>query len=210
MSAPAARIRCDPASNAEAPCDKRAKTPQRRAKMASFTERMLGAAKLDARTYEEVEADTNAMGQALGVVVISSIAAGIGSFGFGGISGVIWGCVAALVGWVVWAFLIWVIGTKMLPEPQTKSDVPELLRTTGFASTPGILRILGVLPFIGVVISFLAGLWMLAAMVIAVRQALDYQSTARAIGVCIIGFIVNLILVWLLLPRATLTGGFGI
>jgi len=178
--------------------------------MASLTDRMLGAAKLDARTYEEVETDTNATGQALGVVVISSIAAGIGSFGFGGISGVIWGCVAALIGWVVWAFLIWLIGTKLLPEPQTRSDVPELLRTTGFASAPGVLRILGIIPFVGLLISFLAGVWMLVAMVIAVRQALDYQSAARAIGVCVIGFIVNLILVWLLLPRATLTGGFGI
>ena len=178
--------------------------------MASFTERMLGAAKLDARTYEEVEGDTSATGQALGVVVISSIAAGIGSFGFGGISGVVWGCVATLIGWVVWAFLIWLIGTKLLPEPQTKSDVPELLRTTGFASTPGVLRILGIIPFFGLLISFLAGVWMLVAMVIAVRQALDYQSTAKAIVVCVIGFLVNLILVWLLLPKATLTGGFGI
>lgn len=178
--------------------------------MASLTDRMLGAAKLDARTYEEVEADTTATGQALGVVVISSVAAGIGSFGFGGISGMIWGCVAALIGWVVWAFLIWLIGTKLLPEPQTRSDVPELLRTTGFASAPGVLRILGILPFVGSLISFLAGLWMLVAMVLAVRQALDYQSTARAIGVCVVGFLVNLILVWLLLPRTTLTGGFAI
>jgi hypothetical protein len=178
--------------------------------MASFTDRMLGAAKLDARTYEEVEADTNATGQALGVVVISSLAAGVGSFGFGGISGAIWGCAAALIGWVVWAFLIWLIGTKVLPEPQTKSDVPELLRTTGFASAPGLLRILAIIPLVGVLISFLASLWMLVAMVIAVRQALDYQSTARAVAVCLIGFLVNLILVWLLLPRATLTGGFAI
>jgi len=178
--------------------------------MASFTDRMLGAARLDARTYEEVEADTNATGQALGVVVISSIAAGIGSFGSAGVSGVIWVCVAALIGWVVWAFLIWFIGTKLFPEPQTRSDVPELLRTTGFASAPGVLRILGVIPFVGLLISFLAPVWMLVAMVIAVRQALDYQSTARAVAVCMIGFVVNVILVWLLLPRATLTGGFGI
>ncbi len=178
--------------------------------MASFTDRMLGAARLDARTYEEVEADTTATGQALGVVVLSSVAAGIGSFGFGGMPGVIWGCVAALIGWIVWAFLIWIIGTKMLPEPQTRSDVPELLRTTGFASAPGVLRILGILPLVGLLISWLIHLWMLVAMVIAVRQALDYQSTARAIAVCIIGFLVNVILVWLLLPRGTLTGGFGI
>ncbi len=178
--------------------------------MASFTERMLGAAKLDARTYEEVESDMTATGQAMGAVLISSIAAGIGNLRFGGFPGVIWGSVAALIGWVIWAFLIWIIGTKLLPEPQTRSDMGELLRTTGFASAPGVLRIFGILPLLGVLISFLAGVWMLVAMVIAVRQALDYQSTARAVGVCIMGFLVNVILLWLLIPKSTLTGSFGI
>jgi hypothetical protein len=178
--------------------------------MASFTERMLGAAKLDARTYEEVESDITATGQAMGAVLISSIAAGIGNFRFSGIPGVIWGSIAALIGWVIWAFLIWIIGTKLLPEPQTRSDMGELLRTTGFASSPGVLRIFGLIPLLGTPISFLAGVWMLVTMVIAVRQALDYQGTARAVGVCIIGFLVNMIFAWLLLPKAPLTGSFGV
>ena len=103
--------------------------------MASFIERMLGAAKLDVHTYEEVEADTGATAQALAVVVLSSIALGIGSIQAGG--GLLGGALAALVGWVVWASLVYLIGTKLLPEPQTHSDVGELLLTTGFSASPG-------------------------------------------------------------------------
>lgn len=162
--------------------------------MASFSERMIGAAMLNADTYEEVEADSTALGQAMGVVVLSSVASGIGSLGYGGITGLVVGTIAALVGWFIWAALSFLIGTKLLPEPQTRSDVGELLRTIGFAASPGILRVAGFVPLFGWLITLVANLWMLAAMVIAVRQALDYRSTGRAIAVCVIGFIVNLVL----------------
>lgn len=157
--------------------------------MASFTQRMIGAAKLDIHTYEEVEADRGATGQAMAVVVLSSLAAGIGYFGRAGVTGLIFGAVVALLGWFLWAFLTYLIGTKFLPEPQTRSDMGELLRTIGFASSPGLLRVLGVVPGIGPLISFAVGIWMLIAVVIAVRQALDYRSTGRAVLVCVIGFI---------------------
>lgn len=162
--------------------------------MASLVDRMVRASKLDVNLYEEVEADKGSMGQALTVVVISSVASGIGAIGFGGIQGLIIGTIAALVGWVVWAFLAFIIGTKLLAEPQTKSDIGELLRTTGFASSPGVLRVFAFIPVIGFVISFAVSVWMLVAMVIAVRQALDYKSTWRAIGVCAIGFIINVLI----------------
>ncbi len=158
--------------------------------MASFSERMIGAAKLDPQTYEEVEHDTNAMGQAMGVVVLSAVAAGIGAIGQGGAGGVVAVTIGALIGWFIWAGLTFVIGTKVLPEPQTKADMGELLRTIGFAASPGVLRILGIVPVLGPLIVFGASVWMLVAMVIAVRQALDYKSTGRAIGVCVIGFVV--------------------
>lgn len=158
--------------------------------MATFTERMIGAARLDVRTYEEVEADTNAIRQAMAVVVLSSLAAGIGSIGKVGLMGLFTGTIASLVGWFIWAFLTYLIGTKILPEPQTRSDVGELLRTTGFSSSPGLLRILGIIPLLGGLIVFASSIWMLIAMIIAVRQALDYTSTWRAVGVCIIGWIV--------------------
>jgi hypothetical protein len=101
---------------------------------------------------------------------------------------------AALVGWFIWAFLTYYIGTRLLPEPQTKADLGELLRTIGFSSSPGVIRVLGFIPFLGVIIMFAASIWMLVAMIIAIRQALDYQSTWRAAGVCLIGWIAQMVL----------------
>ena len=158
--------------------------------MSTFTQRMIGAAKLNVDTYEEVEADTSAMSQAMTVVVLSSLAAGVGSLSQIGIVGVLFTSIFALVGWFLWAGLTYLIGTKILPEPQTKSDIGELLRTIGFASSPGLLRVFGFLPAVGTIINFVVGIWMLTAMVVAVRQALDYESTGRAIGVCLIGWVV--------------------
>lgn len=161
----------------------------------SFGERMIGAAKLDVNIYEEVEADTSAMGQAMAVVVMASVAAGIGSLRDAGFMGLVVTTLAALVGWFVWAGLTYVIGTKMLPEPQTKSDMGELLRTIGFASSPGLLMVLGLLPFLGALVGLVVSIWMLVAFVIAVRQALDFKSTGRAVAVCLIGFVVYLVIV---------------
>ena len=157
--------------------------------MASFVDRMIGAARLNLQIYEEVEADRSATGQAMAVVILSSIAQGIGNISYGPrvfISGTIF----ALIGWVIWAFLTSVIGTRILPEPQTQSDMGELLRTMGFASSPGLLRVLEIIPFLRRFAMFFILVWMLVAMVIAVRQALDYRKMGRAVVVCVIGFVI--------------------
>ena len=166
--------------------------------MADLTDRMIRAAKLDIHLYEEVEADKQALGQAMTAVILSSVAAGVATISSVGVSGLFWGTFAALAGWFIWAFLTYFIGTRILPEPQTRSNVGELLRTTGFSSSPGVLRVLGVVPGLGSLVFFVAAVWMLVAMVIAVRQALDYRSTVRAVGVCVLGWIV-LVVVTLLL-----------
>jgi hypothetical protein len=158
---------------------------------------MIRAAKLDVNLYEEVEADKQAMGQAMAVVVLSSLAAGIGSYSATGINGLLLGTVGALVGWFIWAFITFFIGTRLLPEPQTEADYGQLLRTIGFSSSPGVLRILGVVPILGAIIFIICGIWMLVAMIIAVRQALDYRSTWRAVGVCIIGWVIQMFVVWI-------------
>ena len=156
--------------------------------MADIQDRMLRAAKLDVELYEEVEHDEGALGQATTEVVLSAAAAGIGSLGAGGLAGLIGGTLAALLGWYVWAFLTYFIGTRLLPEPQTRADYGQLLRTIGFSSAPGLIRVLGIIPGLGAIVFVVAGIWMLIAMVIAVRQALDYTSTWRAVGVCVIGW----------------------
>ena len=104
---------------------------------------------------------------------------------------IVFGTIAALVGWYVWAFLTYFIGTRLLPEPQTRADHGELLRTIGFSSTPGVLRVFGIIPGLTSLVFLVTGVWMLVAMIIAVRQALDYSSTLRAVGVCLIGWVVQ-------------------
>ena len=176
----------------------------------SFQDRIIRATKLDSNLYEEVEADKSALGQAMAIVVFSSIAAGIGLYKTGGFSGIITGTMASLISWYVWAYLTYFIGTKFLPEPQTQADLGELLRTIGFSSSPGLLRVFYFVPGIGVLLYLISSLWMLVAMIIAVRQALDYNSTLRAVGVCVMGYIIQIFVLVIIfsifggvLPEAT-------
>jgi len=154
--------------------------------------RIIRAARLDVHLYEEVEADKSAMRQAMLVVILSGIAAGIGSISRGGALGVAMGTVMGLAGWYIWAFIIYFIGTKILPESQTKSNVGELLRTIGFASAPGLIRVFGIFPGVEKLVFPVATVWMLVAMVIAVKQALDYKGMVRAVIVCLIGLFVQI------------------
>jgi hypothetical protein len=158
----------------------------------TFVERMVGAAKLDVRVYEEVEGDQSATPQALAVVVLAAVAGGIGVGA--GIRGLVFGTIGGLLGWAVWAWLTYFIGTRLLPEPDTKADIGELLRTIGFASSPGILRVAGIVPILGPIVIVVSAVWTLVAVVVAVRQSLDYRSTGRAIGVCIIGWLVQIVI----------------
>ena len=159
--------------------------------MTSFLSRIAGAAMLRPATYEEVEADRTATLQAMGVVLLSSLAAGIGALGptgsrpaaLAGISLLAFGV------WAVWAALTLEIGIWILPSPQTHADLGELLRTIGFATAPGIFRILAIIPGIRTAVFGITAVWMLMAMIVAVRQALDYTSTPRAAAVCGLGWL---------------------
>jgi len=162
-------------------------------------ERMIRAAKLEVALYEEVEADKTALGQAMLVVVLHGIAAGIGSYDELGTTGLLLGTLGQLVSWFVWALVTFLVGAKLLPERQTEADLGQLLRTIGFAASPGLLLALGIIPLIGAIISFVVQIWMLVAFVIAVRQALDYTSTVRTVVVCLIGWILMVVVTALLL-----------
>jgi len=160
----------------------------------TFVERMIGAARLDVRAYEEVEADQGATSQALAVVVLAALAAGIGS-GLGvGLGGLLAGALASILSWLAWAWLVWFIGTKWLREAQTSSDTGELLRTLGFAASPGLLRVLGVVPVLGYLVFTVTTIWMLVTTVVAVRQALDLRSTGRAVVICLIGWVLHVVI----------------
>jgi hypothetical protein len=160
--------------------------------MPSFIDRCLGAARLDSGAYEEVEADASATGQAMAVVVLSALAGGIAAFDQAGAAGIIIGTIGSLIAWFLWAYLVFLIGTRLLPEPATQADVGQLLRTTGFSAAPGMLMILGIISVLARPVAVVTNLWMLVAMVIAVRQALDFQSTGRAVLVAVLGFVAYL------------------
>ena len=163
-----------------------------------FVDRIIRACKLDTTLYEEVEADKSATFQAALVVVLSSLAAGIGAISLGSYN-FIMPAILSLISWYIWAYLIYLIGAKLFPEEKTKADHGELLRTIGFSSAPGLIRVFGFTPELMTITFIGAGIWMLVAMIIAVRQALDYQSTWRAIGVVVIGFLVQAFVLILLL-----------
>ena len=160
----------------------------------SMVNRMIGACRLDVHIFEEVEADISATRQALSVVFLVALATGIASMGTIGLRGLLVGVVVAVAGWAIWAWIIYFIGTKILPEHETHADWGQLARSLGFAQSPGVLRIFGIVPVVGNIIFLVVSVWMLVSMVIAVRQALDYTSTLRAIGVVLLGFIPYVIL----------------
>ncbi len=151
--------------------------------------RMIGAARLDARVYEEVEASWGATMQAGVVVVLSSIASGLGARVT--FNGLVVGVLASLFLWYVWALVTWWLGTRFLPEPSTNATQDELMRTLGFASTPGLLQVFGLVPPLRWISLAIAAVWVLAAAVVGVRQALDYDSTARALAVVAIGWLIQ-------------------
>ena len=150
---------------------------------------MIGAARLSTATYEEVEGDKSATLQAILVVMAVALATGIGNLGSGDIIGFVFGVVGALAAWTMWAWLTFFIGTSILRTPETHANWGQMARTLGFAQSPGVFKLFGIVPGIGPWVLAVVSLWQLAAMVVAIRQALDYTSTWRAIGVAAIGFI---------------------
>ena len=160
--------------------------------------RMIGAAKLNVDTYEEVEADKSATGQALFVVLLVTVASVVGTLLLGDdvdvVRALIVGIIRGVVSWALWALVTMLIGTTILKTEQTEADWGELARTTGFAQTPGILNVLVFVPAVGGLIVLVAFIWSIVAMLIGVRQALDYTSTWRAFFVVLLALIPVLIL----------------
>lgn len=155
----------------------------------SIVQRMIGAARLDPATYEDVERDRGATTQALIVVVLVAIAGAIGGLGEGG-GGIIGGLLGSVASWAVSAGLLYVVGTKLLATAATQADWGQVLRTTGFAQTPNLLGVLGFIPVLGFIIAALAAAWALVALVVAVRQSMEL-STGRAVGTALVAFLIS-------------------
>ena len=155
--------------------------------------RMLGAARLNVHTFEEVEQDQGATMQALLVVVLVTIASLVGGMlageEFNIVRGLVFGAIRGMAAWALWALVTWIVGSTILATKETKANWGELARCTGFAQTPGILSVFVFVPGVGWAIGLLVFFWQFAAMMVGVRQALDYTSTWRAFFVILISFI---------------------
>ncbi len=159
----------------------------------TMVQRMIGAARLDVHTYEEVERDSSATQQALIVVILASIAGGIGALDDGGVA-LIGGVIGGVVQWAVLAFVCYFVGTRFLGSTNTQADWGQLARTLGFAYTPAILGILGFIPVVEWIVALIVFVWVIATTIIAIRQALDF-STGRAVATAIISVIISSIAV---------------
>ena len=169
--------------------------------MADLTGRVIGALQADVKTLAEIEADPGAMGQAVTVIVIAGVAALIGNFFRSGVTAGVIGLIASLAGYALFSFLVFLIGTKLMPEPATKASFNEAFRVIGFAAAPGVFSVLAIIPYLGQFISFVLGIWSLVIAVVAVREVLDYSNTGRAIIVCLIAAVICwIVLAILLLP----------
>ena len=160
--------------------------------------RIFRAIKIDVELYEEVERDKSATIQAGLVIVLSSMAAGVGALQLGA-SNFLLAPIVSLISWYVWAYIIYFVGVKLFPEKNTKSNHGELLRTIGFSSAPGLIRVFGVTPDLMAVTFIGSAFWMLACMVVGVRAALDYKSLWRALGVVIVAWLFQAILLFTIL-----------
>jgi hypothetical protein len=172
-------------------------------RMAIFADRIIRAAKLEIRLYQQARAHKKATDHAVRVVILASLAAGVGSMAGRGLLAILLGSIAALIAWCVWALSAYLIGTKVLPEPRTKADMAEFARTVGFAASPGLAHVLGIISPLAPTVLFVTAMWMLLSMVIAVKEALDYMSTVRAVGACIGGWIVYLLVAFWLYTMGT-------
>jgi hypothetical protein len=173
--------------------------------MASLGERMVGAMKADVKTFQEIEADPGAIGQAVTVIVIAGVAALIGNVFRSGVFGGMMALILSLISYALWSLLVVLIGTKLMPEPSTKADFNEAFRVIGFTAAPGVFNLLAIIPFLGPLISLVIAIWTLIIGVIAVREVLDYSNTARAIIVCLIAMVVVWVVTVLVLTPILIT-----
>ena len=162
----------------------------------TLTGRLVGVLRLDARAYEDIEHDRRATTQALTVVILGSLAAGLGAGLTFGPTALVRETIGGVAGWVMWAGVTYLLGTRVWPESETRTDMGELLRTIGFSYAPSFFSIFGVLPLVGSAVRVAVALWLLATTVVAVRQALDYRSTAKAFQVVFVGWLIFVLIDW--------------
>jgi len=163
-----------------------------------FVSRLKRALLLDAGLYTEVASDKSATGQAVYAVLLAGVASGLGMIATRGGGIIALETAATLLSWIVCAFATYLAGVKLLPEARTEPGLGKLIRAIGFAFSPGLIRIFSFIPYLGSAIIVASWIWTFAAIVVAVKQALDYSSTWRAVGVAVIGLALVMLIIYAL------------
>ena len=165
--------------------------------MASFQDRVIGAMKLQPSTYEEVEHDVTAIGQAAALVGAVALARGIAGLGYLGLTYFVMTIVMGFIAWVVGSAVLWAVGTRVMPGKNTEADIQQMMRVVGFAMAPGLFGILAIIPFLGLLIALVVAIWQIVALVVAVKQALDYDDVVKAVIVVLIAWAVMFVVMML-------------
>jgi hypothetical protein len=166
-----------------------------------MVERIVRAIKLDFTVFREVAEDQNATTEAAIIVFVvtflSAIGTGLGVLiaqaGFGrAVLGFFseWLLSGILIGWIGWAILTYFVGTVLF---QGKTEIPEMLRVLGYASAPKLLGLLGFIPCVGWLFSLAGWILSLIAGVIAVREAMEFD-TGRAVITVLISWVIALLI----------------
>ena len=169
-----------------------------------FLNRIFRSVKIDPEVFNEVQKDKKATLSAALVVLLSSTAAGIGATSLG-TGNFILAPIFSLISWFVWAYIVYFVGVKLFPDPRTKTTQFALLRAIGFSSAPGMIRIFGFNESLMTVTFVGSAFWMLACMIVAVRETLNFRSLWKALGVVIIAWFVQ---AFILLTIVAMTRNF--
>jgi hypothetical protein len=170
--------------------------------MRLYFDRFFRAARLDVSFYQEVAAEPLLLNQAWITVLLYAMFASWGNFGRAGAIGSNIGMISALIGWYIWAFSSYFVAKRFFRGGASEAQRAErkaVIRSMGFACAPGVTRILAMIPGLGIAVLVLSSIWMIVAATIAIKMALNFESSARAAGACIIGWIIGAIAQGLLL-----------
>lgn len=163
-------------------------------------QRMWRAAKLDPAFYEMVEADPRYTREAFLVVLVVAVCSSLGmaiEYRDHVFAQIFTSIVVVFCLWVAWAGITLWVGTNITETSETRSDMGEMLRVLGYAFSPQILSVFYFVPGLGSPLVFIGFFWSLLAGVVAIRQALDFNTT-RALITGFIGWVV-MIAVWVAL-----------
>jgi hypothetical protein len=149
--------------------------------MNSLVRQTIGAMTFRAAIYREIATQPGATAPAIGILLLSCFVPGSVSIVYGTLGGILY----SFSGWAIWICLAYMIGAKIFPESPVDSGLLRLLRAGGFAASPALLGFFGLAAVVGHILPITTTVWVIAATAVAIREALQYRTTSRAVAVCL-------------------------